>query len=378
MGIFDNWIEVFKAGKHVDASGQVYEFTKEDVKQLAETFDKKRYRVPVVVGHPKVEDPAFGWVSDVKEENGSLFVKLGNLVKEFVDAVERGLYRERSISIYHPDSPNNHHKGKWTLKHIGFLGAAAPAVKGLAPLGFTDDVNSIEFKFSESDWKIVTIGGIFRRLREWLIGKFGQEDADMVIPNWEIENLQQPPEPEIREENFSEIKEEITMNEREELEKLKAELKAKEELIAQQEAKIKFFAEIEKKRKEEAKKQKIISFAENLIKTGRLLPAQKEDFIAIANELSEENEIAFSEGKKSSLDGFFCFLEKIPENIFVDVSGKEKYTKERAETKEFSESDSREDLHKKVLETMKQNKELSYAEALEIVLKSKLEEETYV
>jgi len=31
--LLDGWVEVFKAGKHIDSGGKMHEFTKEDVKQ---------------------------------------------------------------------------------------------------------------------------------------------------------------------------------------------------------------------------------------------------------------------------------------------------------------------------------------------------------
>ena len=381
--LLDGWIEVFKAGKHIDSGGQMHEFTKEDVKQLAETFNPAKYRVPVVVGHPKTDSPAFGWVEEVKEKNGSLLVRLGNIVDEFQEAVNKGLYRERSVALYTPDSPYNPEKGKWALKHLGFLGAAAPAVKGLAPLGvgFADDAKSLEFKFAEADWKIVTIGGIFRRLREWLIEKFGQETADAVVEDWEIESLRQPPEPEIIDntdnEEFSEkIKEGIKMSEKEEFEKLKEELKKKEQIIAEQEEKIKAFSEAEMERKANEKKQKILNFAESLIKAGKMLPKFKDDFVALASELDAEKEINFSEGKKSALDGLFGFFEQIPEGAVVDVSGKDKYTKTRVkETVDFSE-DNKAELDKKIRAYAKEHN-ITYVEALEVVLNQN-KEESYV
>ena len=63
--------------------------------------------------------------------------KAKQVVPEFTEALKNGLYKKRSISL--------DKDGK--LRHVGFLGAAAPAVKGLADIQFNaDETDSIEFE----------------------------------------------------------------------------------------------------------------------------------------------------------------------------------------------------------------------------------------
>ena len=67
--------------------------------------------------------------------------------------------KKRSASFY-PDG---------RLRHVGFLGAAPPAVKGLADIGFTAEEDHITFDFQEQ--RIHAVGRILQRLREFIIEK---------------------------------------------------------------------------------------------------------------------------------------------------------------------------------------------------------------
>ena len=123
-----DWIQVFRTGKHIDASGQEKEWGKGDLDRIVNSYNPQGHEAPVVIGHPEENAPAYGWVEALKREGEVLYAKLKNLVPEFVDMVKRGLFKKRSISLY-PDL---------TLRHIGFLGAMPPAIKGLADIKFRE------------------------------------------------------------------------------------------------------------------------------------------------------------------------------------------------------------------------------------------------
>ncbi|MES8739309.1 hypothetical protein U6S59_12380, partial [Cutibacterium acnes] len=53
-------IEIFRAGRHVDMSGREIEFTREDLAELASSYDPAVHEAPVVVGQPKTNAPAYG------------------------------------------------------------------------------------------------------------------------------------------------------------------------------------------------------------------------------------------------------------------------------------------------------------------------------
>jgi hypothetical protein len=140
---FDNWIEIFKTGTHTDSEGRTKTWGDSDLEHIASSYDPIKNEAPIVIGHPETNAPAYGWVEKIKKEGASLYMKIKDAVPEFVDMVKRGLFKKRSISIF-PDG---------TLRHVGFLGAAAPAVKGLKDIAFEEGAEgSATFEFEqESD-----------------------------------------------------------------------------------------------------------------------------------------------------------------------------------------------------------------------------------
>lgn len=140
-----DWIQVFRTGRHTDASGDEREWEKTDLDRIVSSYNPQRHEAPVVIGHPEDSAPAFGWVEALKREGEILYAKLKDLVPEFVDMVRRGLYKKRSIALY-PDL---------TLRHVGFLGAMPPAIKGLEDVRFQER-GKITICFSDNEWE----GGI--------------------------------------------------------------------------------------------------------------------------------------------------------------------------------------------------------------------------
>ena len=139
---FSDWIEIFRGGKQVDSEGVEHDGDELIAKAVAK-FDPNFHEPPVVVGHPKDNSPAFGWVealkTGIKDGAQVLYAKMRDVAPEFRQAVEKGLYKKRSASFY-PDG---------MLRHVGFLGAAPPAVKGLADLRFVDEP-AVTFEFAAS------------------------------------------------------------------------------------------------------------------------------------------------------------------------------------------------------------------------------------
>lgn len=122
------WFAIFKTGKHTDSNGITKEWTEADIDNIVNNYDPSKHEAPIVIGHPKNNSPAFGWVEKLKRVGDTLYALPKQLAKEFVEMVNKGLFKKRSISLY-PDG---------TLRHVGFLGATPPAVKGLPDVEFKD------------------------------------------------------------------------------------------------------------------------------------------------------------------------------------------------------------------------------------------------
>jgi hypothetical protein len=140
-----NKTKVFYAGKQPD---RVY--SNDDVHQIAEYYSEANYSAPWVCGHQTNSgDPAMGWVRGLEyvEEDG-----IGTLyaVSDFNEAgqklIDTGLYENKSVSFYTPNSPFNPQPGVWSLRHIAMLGAEPPVLKDLGPIAV------IEYSEEDTDF----------------------------------------------------------------------------------------------------------------------------------------------------------------------------------------------------------------------------------
>lgn len=139
--------EIFKTGIHTSDKGISKEYTLDDLNFIANSYKPEEDEAPIVIGHPENNDPAFGWVNSLSvSEDGKLLADApeDKLHPDFLNALKEGRYKKRSISL----TP----EGK--LRHIGFLGAAKPAVKGLSDIQFSSPSSEV-YEFEIAEEKIV-------------------------------------------------------------------------------------------------------------------------------------------------------------------------------------------------------------------------------
>ncbi|PIQ08121.1 MAG: hypothetical protein COW71_13600 [Ignavibacteriales bacterium CG18_big_fil_WC_8_21_14_2_50_31_20] len=133
-------LEIFKVGKHTSSNGLTKDYTLDDLNSIILNHTEP---TPIVVGHPKTNSPAFGWIKNLFIKGESLFAEASDLVPEFLDLVKQKIYKNRSVSLSQLED------GTLALNHVGFLGGALPAVKGLEELNLNaDDVAQIIHEFS--------------------------------------------------------------------------------------------------------------------------------------------------------------------------------------------------------------------------------------
>lgn len=128
--------EIFKIGTHTSDKGITKDYSLDDLNFIAQSYNPQEDEAPIVVGHPIDNSPAYGWVSSLEvTEDGKLVADAPDekIHPDFLSAVQEGRYKKRSISL----TP----EGK--LRHIGFLGGAAPAVKGLADIQFSQPSSTV-------------------------------------------------------------------------------------------------------------------------------------------------------------------------------------------------------------------------------------------
>lgn len=180
--------EFFKPGRFTAVNGQTYDFSAQAVRELVDGYRPELSDAPFVVGHPKLTSPRFGRAERLfVNDAGVACCEPGALVPEFAEMVNKGLYPRVSASIFMPTAKGNPTPGKHYLKDIGFLGAAAPAVKGLELVQFAGDDDGVA-SFAYEDR---VQASLWRRLRDFLIGEFGLDKADKALPAWDVDALQE-------------------------------------------------------------------------------------------------------------------------------------------------------------------------------------------
>lgn len=144
-------LHIFKPGTHTAMSGMKREFTAADLAASAAAYDPALHEAPIVVGHPQHDMPAYGWVQRVLHSEGDghnppgLYAQVGQVNADFADMVAAGAFKKISAAFYPPDAPSNPKPGVFYLRHVGFLGAQPPAIKGLAQVAFADGNDPVVF-----------------------------------------------------------------------------------------------------------------------------------------------------------------------------------------------------------------------------------------
>lgn len=292
------WVPVFRTGTHTDMSGHTRTWTGEDLDKIISSYDPQTHEAPVVIGHPKENAPAYGWVQALKRTGDVLYAGLKDLDPAFVQIVREGRYRKRSISLY-PDL---------TLRHVGFLGAVPPAVKGLPDVKFS--IGETAAHTIEID-KEISHMSFMQKLKDLM----RSEGVDMEDEQTKAKTFSE-----------QEVAGIVSM----------AVQKAKEEIVKAQEAKEQSFKEAcavqqeELKSKEDAiarketdlRRAETASFCDGLVKEGKLTPAMLNHGMGLASflstlDISTVHEFGEGDAKKSQTPRQFMetFLQSLPKAV---------------------------------------------------------------
>lgn len=296
--------EIFRTGNHTSSKGAALSFSDRDLAAIAAGYDPANYEAPIVVGHPKTDNPAYGWVKKLEVKGDRLVAVPGEVAAEFSEMVREGRFKTRSVALYRPDQAGNPTPGQYHLRHVGFLGAEPPAVKGLRAVEFSDaDDLCLEFSDAQSIWNsawaLSNVARLFRGIREHFIATASLETADQLVPEWDIGQLEQAAadtraDARAQERTtFSEPTEETDMTKT--AEERQAELDAREAALVARETKFKAdeatFAETSRKAQAEAD----AAFVAEQVAAGRLPIEHQARATALFSELADD-ELTFSEG----------------------------------------------------------------------------------
>lgn len=256
-------IEIFSPGQRIDDAGRRHMFTPAMLAEMVASYEPNLHEAPLTIGHPKDNLPAYGWVKALYiNEAGNLAIDASQADADFLEMLAKGRFKKRSASFYPPEHPNNPTPGKWHLRHVAFLGAQPPAVKGLRD--------------------------------------FKDGAPDLLVLNFSEQVLNDSPTTTIN-------PKEMTMSDADQVAALKKQLAEKDaalsaaqtEITAAQTAATAALTQAQSFAESAARQQaaEILSFAEAQVKAGRVLPKDKSMLCAaMAMVAKAEKPFEFSEG----------------------------------------------------------------------------------
>lgn len=127
----EGWWDIARPGSWQGSLGgrpATVELTRRELEEMAESYDPALLEAPITLEHHR-QGPAHGWVAALRVKGDCLQARFKELSAELRQWLKSGAYRSRSIELYRPFEGT----GRAYLAAVSFLGAAAPAVKGLAP-----------------------------------------------------------------------------------------------------------------------------------------------------------------------------------------------------------------------------------------------------
>ena len=368
-------IEIFRAGTFSPMEGNSISFTENDVQTIADNYDPDKYMAPLVIGHPKHDAPAFGWVKALSFSGEKRLVATNDDVDPaFAAMVEDGKFRKVSASFFGPSAKNNPTPGSFSLKHVGMLGAAAPAVSGLKTIteaAFADNDDDVTFEFTSEGTlarAIGTIGEILQSLRDGKIDSDGLDEADKIIPSYKIKWIEEAVS-EGSSQAFSEVEKAAEENQPSDNPQAKETSMNEDELNAR--------ARALDEREKELRTQENRSFVDGQIAKGKLVAGTTGDMItSFMNSLTDDTEsVSFADGApQTQLGAFKAIIEAFPENVsFGEHKKGDDPTESEGDTASFATVNgkninlSRQDLHNRAVAFQSQNPGTEYLAAVKAV-----------
>lgn len=313
-------IVIFRTGRHTSMQGDTLDFSEADMTASCAAYDPVVHEAPLVVGHPKDTAPAYGWVQGLAMDGADVAADCDQVNPDFAELVKGGAFKKVSASWYAPNHPANPKPGVYYLRHVGFLGAQPPAIKGLKAVDFAeDDGEVVTIEFAEvrpwqraSGWR--SVAALFRGLRDMLVEQQGAEKAEAMLPAYSIDNLLTLSEAEANADApdspaFSEPQQTEEPPVGQNTQPDAAELKRQADELARQQAD---FAE----KQTAFRRDQNAAFLDGLVAQGRPLPIPKDNLLNFMEAISANALVVdFAEGKKPVADTFREILKAIPATV---------------------------------------------------------------
>ena len=318
-----NALHILRAGTFTATSGEQVTLTEADLQGLAESYDESAFCAPIVVGHPRLNAPAYGWVSGLEFSAAGVHAAPRDVEPRFAEMVRTQRFSKISASLYMPGTESHPVDGATApyLRHVGFLGAAAPAIQGLDRASLSDGAGAVTIEINLAEPQRIAT-----RLAD-------PENDDVKTAEQQAADLA----------------------ERER----KIEKREKSHKAAEQKAQLKGFEE----------------FAKGLEKDGRILPRHTPAVVALLAALPAAAEVEFAESAGADPEDMPAsqalqkFLQELPKQVdYAERSGAERRGPE-GKVVSFSVpagtpvGEANADLHRRVTEFAAKHN-VDYAEAL--------------
>jgi len=375
--------EIFKPGTHTAMSGAEISFTEADLIASAAAYDPQLHEAPLVIGHPSDNAPAWGWTKALAFADSCLMADADQIDVAFAEAVNDGKYKKRSASFYPPGHTANPVPGVYYLRHIGFLGAQPPAVKGLKDVNFAEEDGLLVFAEMEVQQTKQEAKTMAVKDRASFCGDCGE---NVCIPCCPVDAITMTPEKGavidaakctvcykcidacrmmcdpvygMQVANYGE--------------QVKGQLAQIATLTGERNTAVKTLTEIQS----DQRRAGFDAFCESEAMRCKISPAMKPTVVALMMKLDGAEPVEFGEGDgkvmKSPLDIYQEELKASPDVVqFSEVATKEKAApKTKQQSADFGEhaDEDRLSLHNKVLEYQEANPGKTYEQALVIVQK---------
>tara|TARA_R110000868_G_scaffold352564_3_gene613813 strand:- start:4729 stop:5739 length:1011 start_codon:yes stop_codon:yes gene_type:complete len=233
------------------------------------------YAPAVKLGHNnRIGEPAFGWVTALRRDGDKLVADFSDVPENIVDKVSKRQYNSVSIELW----PSVEYAGqvfKDVLGAVALLGAEWPAVKGLKPLSASIFAEDNTGEWFEKDTEVMT--------------NFTQEQHDALVTA-EVSQA------------TTDLQAQVTS--------LNEQMEAETECRVRAETALKMFTE-------KAFKQNVESIVQSAIDSGKILPKNKENTIAMAESFAADATKKFKVGDKEmdALEMFTQFISDMPTKV---------------------------------------------------------------
>jgi phage I-like protein len=127
-----SWVQIARTGEFKGHQSGPFELTKKELSEMVRNFDRDGEPVPIVLGHPDTETPAYGWIHDLELRGDELWA-LAEWHEDIVPLIRDGRFRGCSM-VFSTESVDRE-SGEGIGAELFELGITnRPFLNGMAPL----------------------------------------------------------------------------------------------------------------------------------------------------------------------------------------------------------------------------------------------------